>query len=71
MIGSRASAILFLSLAVEKQPSVEERLFMPRRIVNINHPRGSEGLFVRKDVCIVLQQFLPTCGSDVTVNFTV
>ena len=42
-----------------EQPSVEERLFMPRRIANISHPRRSEGLFVHKDVCTAVQQFLP------------
>ena len=52
---SLASAILFLSLTVEKQPSVEEQLFMPRRIVNICHPRWSEF------VCTALQQLPYPC----------
>ena len=55
----QALDILFLSLAVEKLPSVEERLFIPRPIFKFSHPRGSEGLFVLKDICTALQQFLP------------
>ena len=69
---SGVSAIFFLSSEMEKQPSVEEWLFMPRGILTICHPRVTESLFIHKDICTALQQFIhtliPACRSDITVN---
>ena len=68
----RASAILFLFLAVEKQPSVKKAIFMPTVILNIRHQRGSKGIFFHKDVCTALQQFYldsPACTSDLKVTY--
>ena len=53
----RVLAILFLSLAVEKQTLVEEHQFMPSGILNICHPRASEGFSFVKTLAQVFSNF--------------
>ena len=52
-----------LSLAAEKQPSVEGWPFMPTEILNIHHPR--ESLFVHIDNRTVLLLF-DSCHVELT-----
>ena len=56
---TRVLAILFLSLTMEKQqPSMEERRFVPRRIVNFSHPGGSEGSRSKQNKKVTLAELL-------------
>ena len=47
---------------------MEEQLFMPNGILNNCHPRGSEGLFVHKDICTAVSTFIPAVEGGVIGN---